>query len=178
MPQRHRHPRRRRPHTQGKRWPHSLDPTPSIAVPLTPINHECLQGVSTVARITRTIEELKSKARRSARCPFLPGLSLLFHSPTVVEKSLDALPYPNLRWVQGVATGIDTEKKVLEVAGQDPLSYDKICICTGARPRRLLHSPHVVVLRDTDSVEELAARLATAQRAVVVGNGGIALELA
>lgn len=91
---------------------------------------------------------------------------------------MDALPYPNLRWVQGVATGIDTERKLLEVAGRDPLPYDKLCVATGARPRRLLNSPHVTVLRDTDSVEELAARLASARRVIVVGNGGIALELA
>lgn len=58
------------------------------------------------------------------------------------------------------------------------LPYDKVCICTGAKPRRLLNSPHVVVLRDIDSVEELTEKLKSAKKVMVVGNGGIALELA
>ena len=39
-------------------------------------------------------------------------------------------------------------------------------------------SPHVLVLRDQDTVEDLSKRLQTAKRVVLVGNGGIALELA
>jgi hypothetical protein len=42
----------------------------------------------------------------------------------------------------------------------------------------LLNSPHVVVLRDTDSVDELSEKLKSARKVMVVGNGGIALELA
>lgn len=44
-------------------------------------------------------------------------------------------------------------------------------------PQLVSRHPAVVTLRDTESVEALAARLAGARRAVVVGNGGIALEL-
>ena len=36
----------------------------------------------------------------------------------------------------------------------------------------------MVVLRDTDSVEELAGKIKNAKKVMVVGNGGIALELA
>jgi pyridine nucleotide-disulfide oxidoreductase domain-containing protein 1 len=106
------------------------------------------------------------------------------------------LPYPNLKWVQGIASDIDTEKQLITIllienensstsadlnTTTEPvllLSYDKVCICTGAKPRRLLNSPHVVVLRDTDSVQELVAKLKNARKVMVVGNGGIALELA
>ncbi len=90
--------------------------------------------------------------------------------------------------------------------------YDRLCVCTGARPKvrpnrtcdlvcgkgalkslraltfdsvtasRLaqvvLESLHVLTLRDVDSVDALAARLVGARRVVLVGNGGIALELA
>jgi DNA-binding MurR/RpiR family transcriptional regulator len=35
----------------------------------------------------------------------------------------------------------------------------------------------VLTFRDTDSVQRLAQRLQAARRVVVVGNGGIALEL-
>lgn len=38
-------------------------------------------------------------------------------------------------------------------------------------------NPYTMTLRDTQSVEALAASLAHAARIVVVGNGGIALEL-
>lgn len=58
------------------------------------------------------------------------------------------------------------------------LQYDKLCICTGARPRRLLQSKHVIVLRDTDSVASLASKVKNARSIIIVGNGGIALELA
>jgi len=40
------------------------------------------------------------------------------------------------------------------------------------------HSPHVVVLRDQGTVEALAHRLSGKRRVVLVGNGGIALEVA
>ena len=45
-------------------------------------------------------------------------------------------------------------------------------------PQVLADSRHVLMLRDRDSVAELARRLPAARRAVLVGNGGIALELA
>lgn len=39
-------------------------------------------------------------------------------------------------------------------------------------------SEHVLVLRDQDTVADLAVRLPLARRVVLIGNGGIALELA
>lgn len=58
------------------------------------------------------------------------------------------------------------------------LSYAKLCICSGVRPKLLLEGhPAVVGLRDSQSAEDLCRRLGTARRVVVVGNGGIALEL-
>lgn len=70
----------------------------------------------------------------------------------------------------------------LLLASHDPLPYDKLCICAGARPKELAVPPdvaasgRVLTLRDTGSVERLAAALGTARRVVVVGNGGIALQ--
>ncbi|KAL4421166.1 hypothetical protein ABPG77_003349 [Micractinium sp. CCAP 211/92] len=150
-----------------------------------------LKGVSVVARLSRTLEELQ-----------------------LVEKRLDELPYPNLRMVQGVASGIDTSGKALLLADGERLPYDKLCICAGARPKQLpadafrasAEAPghkeqqqegqagrqparqagaweleqarrRVLTIRDTDSVARLAALLASVRRVAVVGNGGIALEL-
>ncbi len=55
-------------------------------------------------------------------------------------------------------------------------------MCVGYAPGAPLQEAlpgnhHVLTVRDTDSVAELAARLAGAARVVVAGNGGIALEL-
>ena len=58
---------------------------------------------------------------------------------------------------------------------------EQVCICTGSQPRSLFPHfthPHVLTIRDLDSVKEMSCRLATAQRVVIVGNGGIAMELA
>ena len=61
----------------------------------------------------------------------------------------------------------------------DELQYDRLCVATGARPRQLAcAAAHAVLqLRDTDDVRALATRLNTARRVLLVGNGGIALEL-
>ncbi|PRW57580.1 pyridine nucleotide-disulfide oxidoreductase domain-containing 1 [Chlorella sorokiniana] len=147
-----------------------------------------LKGVSVVARLSRNLEEL-----------------------ALVERRLDELPYSNLRLVQDVAAGIDTEGQALLLGGGGRLPYDKLCICAGARPKELPPSvfhasgeqpaggvptqqapqaqqadrdaelaalrQRVLTIRDTDSVARLAARLRRSRRVVVVGNGGIALEL-
>ena len=61
----------------------------------------------------------------------------------------------------------------------EELPYDRLCVASGARPRQLACAAgHAVLqLRDTDDVRALAARLNTARRVLLVGNGGIALEL-
>ena len=74
----------------------------------------------------------------------------------------------------------DAEGHSFEVA------YDRLCLACGARPRQLpaavacmaAAAQHVLTLRDTDILCELLARLRHARRVLLVGNGGIALELA
>ncbi len=48
--------------------------------------------------------------------------------------------------------------------------------CCGVQA--VANSPHVVVLRDQGTIEALAHRLPGKRRVVLVGNGGIALEVA
>ena len=55
-------------------------------------------------------------------------------------------------------------------------------MATGARPVKLPGvtaglAGQILTLRDTDSVEKLAAHLEHARSVAVIGNGGIALEL-
>jgi hypothetical protein len=58
------------------------------------------------------------------------------------------------------------------------INYGQLCIASGGRPQLALRDhPHVIGIRDTQSVIALAARLSSARRVLIIGNGGIALEL-
>ncbi|EDV99076.1 GH13237 [Drosophila grimshawi] len=60
------------------------------------------------------------------------------------------------------------------------VKYRYLCLCTGGAPK--LFGPgqeeRIIGIRDTDSVLELQRRLASAKDVVILGNGGIASELA
>ena len=93
-----------------------------------------------------------------------------------------------LGFVQGWVSRIDVHRKLLFVDGRDDaLRFDTLCVCTGARPKQPLSvergAHHVTLLRDAESVTALRKRLAhecgvRRMRVLLVGNGGIALELA
>ncbi|XP_056408940.1 pyridine nucleotide-disulfide oxidoreductase domain-containing protein 1 isoform X2 [Hyla sarda] len=56
--------------------------------------------------------------------------------------------------------------------------YSQLCVCAGARPRLIVEgNPYVLGIRDTDSARTFQQHLTKARRVLVVGNGGIALEL-
>ena len=57
------------------------------------------------------------------------------------------------------------------------MKYDKLCICSGAQPKTIASHPNVIGIRDLQSVTDMTKRLSLARKIVVVGNGGIALEL-
>ncbi|KDD73665.1 hypothetical protein H632_c1951p1 [Helicosporidium sp. ATCC 50920] len=104
-----------------------------------------------------------------------PNLELL----QLEEKRLDDFPTPNVHFVHDAAVGLDHENKILHLDSGGTIQYDKLCIATGGQPRRLscAESDLVLTLRDVDSIDALAARLKTARRVGIIGNGGIALEL-
>ena len=77
----------------------------------------------------------------------------------------------------------------------DVFEYGKLCLCSGATPRLLFDnlndlkttssgnetswwSEPVLGLRDTQSARHFSSKLASARRVPIVGNGGIATELA
>jgi hypothetical protein len=62
-------------------------------------------------------------------------------------------------------------------ARDEIISFEKLCICTGASPKIVVSNPLVIAVRDTDTVEDLFCRLKTARTICIVGNGGIAVEL-
>jgi NADH dehydrogenase FAD-containing subunit len=103
-----------------------------------------------------------------------------------------------LRIIRGTLTSLDmTAKQIVYLPSDNPaiqhLRYDKLCLCTGARPSLFVETPvgvtlppQVLFIRDAASLNRLSAALAEpvpdsqkgrAKRVAIVGNGGIAIEL-
>ncbi|CAL8076297.1 unnamed protein product [Calicophoron daubneyi] len=60
-----------------------------------------------------------------------------------------------------------------------PLRYGRLCLTTGGAPRLIdPKHPRVVALRDTESLEAFQSKLRGTRRLMLVGNGGIATEIA
>ncbi|XP_035281268.1 pyridine nucleotide-disulfide oxidoreductase domain-containing protein 1 [Anguilla anguilla] len=92
---------------------------------------------------------------------------------SIIEKK-----YPNVKVIQSVVKQLQAKEHKLQTENGKELHYEKLCICSGGRPKLFIRdSPHVLGIRDTDSAQELQKRLSKAKRIVVIGNGGIALEL-
>ncbi|XP_039996523.1 pyridine nucleotide-disulfide oxidoreductase domain-containing protein 1 [Xiphias gladius] len=86
--------------------------------------------------------------------------------------------FPNLTVIHSAVKTLHTQSHSVETADGRVIGYEKLCICSGGRPKLLTQgNPHVLGIRDTDSAQEFQKCLSTAKRIVVVGNGGIALEL-
>eukprot|EP00501_MAST-03F_sp_TOSAG23-6_P001796 GSMAST32.ASY1.ANO1.1874.1 assembled CDS len=93
-----------------------------------------------------------------------------------LEKLLDCSP--NVSVMKAWVASIDSEKKIVRTTKGQEIKYERICFCTGAIPKLLVQNhPNIIGIRDTDSVLKLASRLSTSRRVLIVGNGGIALEL-
>ena len=85
--------------------------------------------------------------------------------------------------------------KIITCSDQTQIQYDKLCICTGGRPKvnngwkffliiklicsKLLsdNNPYVLGIRDTETVQSFQKKLSSAKQIVIIGNGGIATEL-
>ena len=66
----------------------------------------------------------------------------------------------------------------MDLNNGDKISYEKLCVCTGAFPKVIFPGhPHVLYIRDTESVQTFMSRISSAKRIVIVGNGGIATEM-
>ncbi|XP_008298613.1 pyridine nucleotide-disulfide oxidoreductase domain-containing protein 1 [Stegastes partitus] len=86
--------------------------------------------------------------------------------------------YKQLTVIHSAVKSLHTETHSLETADGRVFGYEKLCICSGGRPKLLTQdNPYVLGIRDTDSAQEFQKLLSKAKRIVVVGNGGIALEL-
>ena len=78
------------------------------------------------------------------------------------------------------ATGIDRQKKAVVLADGRAISYDKLLIATGAKPRRLSieGGELAYTLRDFADGDHLRSRLRQSASAAIIGGGFIGLEVA
>ncbi|NWU94071.1 PYRD1 protein, partial [Upupa epops] len=92
--------------------------------------------------------------------------------------SLLTKQYPNIKVIQSAVKQLKSDDhKIITEDGREYI-YEKLCLCAGAKPKLIFEgNPYVLGIRDTDSAKAFQKNLAQAERIVVVGNGGIALEL-
>nr|XP_020456883.1 pyridine nucleotide-disulfide oxidoreductase domain-containing protein 1 [Monopterus albus] len=86
--------------------------------------------------------------------------------------------FPSLTVIHSAVKSLHTQAHSVETADGLVFGYEKLCICSGSRPKLLIYdNPYVLGIRDTDSAQAFQKCLSKAKRIVIVGNGGIALEL-
>lgn len=74
---------------------------------------------------------------------------------------------------------VNSKEKFIVTTGNITIHYEYLCICTGARPKLIdANNKYVLGIRDTESVLELQKRIKNAKKIAIVGNGGIASEIA
>ncbi|KAM6895941.1 pyridine nucleotide-disulfide oxidoreductase domain-containing protein 1 isoform 1-T1 [Lycodopsis pacificus] len=116
-----------------------------------------IKAVTNYKQVSKTLEEFDVEERPSS---------------VLVEK------FPNLTVIHSAVKSLDTQSHSVETADGRVFGYEKLCICGGGTPKLLTwDNPYVLGIRDTDSAQHLQKQLSSAKRIVVVGNGGIALEL-
>ncbi|KAL7079706.1 hypothetical protein ACQ4LE_001323 [Meloidogyne hapla] len=73
---------------------------------------------------------------------------------------------------------IPTKNRLILKSGKI-ISYKKLAIATGASPKQTIQSnPLIIRLRDTQTINDLKEALSNSRRVLILGNGGIASELA
>ena len=83
-----------------------------------------LKGVANVVRLSRHVDSFD-----------------------VVEQPFDAVAGPHTEVIEGEAVAVDTESKELALRDGRKVPFDKLCICTGARPKLIGQNERVLALR-------------------------------
>ncbi|XP_071752101.2 pyridine nucleotide-disulfide oxidoreductase domain-containing protein 1 isoform X1 [Centroberyx gerrardi] len=116
-----------------------------------------IKAVANFKQVSKTLEEFDVEERPSS----------------VLEEK-----FPNLTVIQSAVKALHTHTHAVQTVDGRLVGYEKLCLCSGGRPKLLTQdNPCVLGIRDTDSAQEFQKRLSKAKRIVVIGNGGIALEL-
>ncbi|KAM3719817.1 Pyridine nucleotide-disulfide oxidoreductase domain-containing protein [Dirofilaria immitis] len=80
-------------------------------------------------------------------------------------------------FVRATVTHWNWEDKELILDNDQRITYDKLCIATGGRPKTNFQHALSISIRDTETVDHLRSRIKNAKRVLVIGNGGIATEI-
>jgi pyridine nucleotide-disulfide oxidoreductase domain-containing protein 1 len=97
----------------------------------------------------------------------------------VSEVAASSLETENVKVVTDQLKAIESSRKEVQTASGSVIRYEILCICTGARPTLIQGIEDFTIgIRDTDSVREFQKRIKNGQKFVLVGNGGIASEIA
>ncbi|RVE56308.1 hypothetical protein OJAV_G00219910 [Oryzias javanicus] len=116
-----------------------------------------IKAVTNHKQVSRTVEEFDVEEKPSS----------------VLEEK-----FPTLSVIHSAVKSLHAQSRCVETEDGRVFGYGMLCICSGGRPKLLAEgNPYVLGIRDTDSAQEFQKRLSKAKRIVVVGNGGIALEL-
>lgn len=85
---------------------------------------------------------------------------------------------PGVEILTDVVVSLDSDKRQVRTRNGSVVKYKKLCICTGGVPNLIDDSnPHVIGIRDTESVVEFQKRVSSARKMLILGNGGIASEI-
>ena len=109
----------------------------------------------------------------------LTHLTKLLSSFNVIETNIKDWQSENqgVQLIKGIVTNMCKERKEISVENYGRISYNKLCICTGGAPKIISDNPHVLGIRDTQSVRHFQEKLKDSTRVMVVGNGGIGMEI-
>lgn len=135
----------------------------------------CAEGLSILDTDEKTI--LISESDTVKAVTNVSILSKLCNKFDVEERDADSLGLPSVTVLKDKVTDVDFKGHLIRTRSGKRIKYEKICICSGARPKLILDNPYVIGLRDTDSVKDFQKRISSSRRILVVGNGGIATEL-
>ena len=78
---------------------------------------------------------------------------------------------------------VNHNKKEIITKSRLKFSYEKLCLCHGARPKLVAPimnsevNQYILGIRDTESVLSFQEKLQSAKRICIIGNGGIATEM-
>ncbi|XP_046729004.1 pyridine nucleotide-disulfide oxidoreductase domain-containing protein 1 [Silurus meridionalis] len=121
----------------------------------------------TAAPLVKTVTNLRQVSKT------LEDFDVEEQPSSILEKK-----YTNLKVIHSAVRALYAKQHVLQTEDERKFHYEKLCVCTGARPKLLIkENPHVLGIRDTDSAQDFQKKLCKAKRMLVIGNGGIALEL-
>ena len=137
----------------------------------------CAEGIGFLAPEEKVIVVSASPLLKAVKNIVPLGKSLIqFDVEEKSSKSLIEL-FPSVSVINDIVQKVDIVNKQIETKTGTFIKYNKLCVCTGAKPKLIYNHSRVLGIRDTESVETFIKKLEGAQRVVVVGNGGIATEL-